>query len=811
MRPFLPARWSALAAIGVALPLIAACARSTPRSVTTVPMTGACAASFTAIPAIQGRGNVSPLTGTTVTTQGVVVGDFEGPAPALRGFYLQAAAGDGDPETSDGLFVLNGDADSVALGDVVRVTGVVAEVDAQTRLTDLVSMTRCARGATVAPADLTLPFPADASLERFEGMRVRFPQTLTITEHFQLGRFGTVVLSSGGRLWQSTERFAPGAEATALQAANARNRLMLDDATNAQNPEPIAFGRGGAPLSAANPLRAGDQVTGLVGVLTQTWGGQASSPVAYRVRPASAAAASAPVFTATNARRPAPESVGGTLRVSAFNVLNYYNNFGTMACTMGDGGETADCRGAPNAADFERQAEKIVAAIRALDADILGLMEIENDGYGPASAIVDLVRRLNAATAPGTFAFIDADARTGTRNALGTDGIKVGLLYKPARVTPTGRTAALATASFVTGGDTRPRQRPSLVQAFVQPDGGRLVVSVNHLKSKSGACDAPDARDGQGACNTVRTNAARELATWLATDPTGTGDPDVLLIGDLNAYAKEDPVTTLMARGFVDLETTRVRGEHYSLSASMASGAVSTTRWPRRRWPARSPESPPGTSTPMNRRCSATSQRSRVPRSVRRCTHPIRSAAPTMIRWSWGSRSGSDCLTSPRPPAARTPRTSRRSAPRSSRRRRRSRCTACRSPCTWTASRCPPPATSPATARAPVALVERADLVVVRRGGDDQQPVLGDDRAAVAVGARVADSLGRQLRILAERNRPARLARVQVDRVERAPRRLDARISLVVEEDVEERRAVRQRVRDSVPTVFTDESLPVTR
>jgi len=576
-----------------ALSLSAACTRTTSGPVATVPLSGACATSFTAIPTVQGRTAGSPLTGRTVTTQGVVVGDFEGPAPALRGFYLQDLSGDGDPETADGLFVLTGDADSVTLGDVVRVTGVVGEVDAQTRLADVSALSRCARGATIAPVEITLPFASDADLERVEGMLVRLPQTLTVTEHFQLGRFGTVVLSAGGRLWQPTQRYAPGPEATALQAANARNRLLLDDATNAQNPDPIAFGRGGAPLAAANTLRAGDQVTGLVGVLTQTWGGHASSPVAYRIRPVSERRAGAPVITIANPRLAAPETVGGTLRVSAFNVLNYFNTFGAAGCALGDGGETADCRGASNAADFERQAAKIVSAIRTLDPDILGVMEIENDGYGPASALADLTRRLNEATAPGTYAFIDADARTAIRNALGTDGIKVGLLFKPARVTPTGRTAVLATASFVTGGDTRPRSRPSLVQAFAQADGARLVVSVNHLKSKSGACDTPDARDGQGACNVVRTNAARELADYLATDPTGTGDPDILLLGDLNAYAKEDPVTTLLARGFVDLETARGRGEHYSFgfdgqwgsldhalaSPSLAAQVAGVTTW----------------------------------------------------------------------------------------------------------------------------------------------------------------------------------------------------------------------------------------
>ena len=74
-----------------------------------------------------------------------------------------------------------------------------------------------------------------------------------------------------------------------------------------------------------------------------------------------------------------------------------------------------------------------MAAIVALDADVVGVNEIENDGYGPTSAIADLVDRLNAATAPGTYAFVDVDADTGSVNAIGTDAIKVGLVYRRRR------------------------------------------------------------------------------------------------------------------------------------------------------------------------------------------------------------------------------------------------------------------------------------------------------------------------------------------------------------------------------------------
>jgi hypothetical protein len=527
----------------------------------------ACALPFTPIHAIQGSGPAAAITG-VVTTLGVVVGDHEGPSPALRGFYLQDLAGDADPATSDGIFVFNGNSDSVSLGDVVRVTGTAADFQDQTQIGSVTSIVACGTGG-VAPTDVTLPFASSTDVERFEGMLVRLPQTLTVTETFQLGRFGEVLLSSGGRLAQPTNVVAPGAPALALQAQNDLDQILVDDALQSQNPDPIVFARGGQPLSASNTLRGGDTATGAVGVMTYTWGGNAASPNAFRVRPIGALGGSI-LFQPANARPVVAPNVGGSVRVAAMNLLNYFNTFDGSPdtgdnCTLGVGGAPTDCRGADTAAEYARQWPKTVAAILAVDADVLGLVEVENDGYGPASAIADLVGKLNAATAPGTYAFIDADAGTGQVNALGTDAIKVGLIYRPASVTPVGTTAALNTAAFVNGGDSAARNRPSLAQAFSRnANGARFIVDVNHLKSKGSACDAPDAGDGQGNCNLVRVSAATQLAAWLASDPTGTGEPDVLILGDLNSYAKEDPIAALGAAGYADLLASFVGPSAYS-------------------------------------------------------------------------------------------------------------------------------------------------------------------------------------------------------------------------------------------------------
>lgn len=546
--------------------------------------TNFCAQSYTPIYQIQGNGLAAAITG-AVTTQGVVVGDYEGASPALRGFYLQDSVGDGDAATSDGIFVFNGNNNSVNLGDVVRVGGTAAEFQDQTQITAS-SITNCG-AASATPVDVAFPVPSTTYLEQYEGMLVRLPQTLYVTEHFQLGRFGQIVMSADARLAQPTNVTTPGAAAIALQTQNNLNRIIIDDALQNQNPDPIIFGRGGNPLSASNTLRGGDTATGIVGIMTYTWAGNAASGNAYRVRPVNALGATLPDFQPANQRPNSPTPVGGTLKVASMNLLNFFNTFDGLPdtvdnCTGGVGGAATDCRGADTQAEFDRQWPKTVAAITAIDPDILAMNEIENDGYGAASAIQFLVDRLNDATAPGTYAFIDADAATGQVNALGTDAIKVGMLYKPARVTPLG-TAALNSVAFVNGGDDAPRSRPSLAQAFETTTGARFVVDANHLKSKGSACNTPDAGDGQGNCNIVRTNAAIELANWLATDPTGANDPDVLIIGDLNSYALEDPIATLENAGYLNLIEHLIGADAYSyvfdgqwgyLDHALANGAL---------------------------------------------------------------------------------------------------------------------------------------------------------------------------------------------------------------------------------------------
>jgi hypothetical protein len=491
--------------------------------------------SLTAIPSIQGSGATSPLSGRTVTTEGIVIGDFQ--PPELRsGFFLQAAQGDGNPSTSDGLFVYVPRSNplssiDVRTGDRVRVSGTVREFrtgsGTLTELDFLTSLHVCSSGAGLQPTPVALPVGSVTELEAYEGMLVTFPQQLTVTETFGLGRYGELVLSSGGRLFNPTN----GQGGTPEE--NARRRILLDDASSRQNPSPIPF------LSSAGPegtRRVGDTVRGLTGVFTY-------DVSEYRVYPTLA-----PAFVNANPRTTAPEPIAGRLKVASFNVLNYFTTLGS--------------RGANTATEFARQKAKIVAALKAMDADIVGLIEVENNG---TTALQNLVDALNAAYGAPEYAVVP-DPLTGP----GTDAIKVALIYKPGSVSRVGESLSFPDPIF---------ERYPVAQTFRPVDsdgqeGADFTVVINHFKSKGSCPTSGDVDQGQGCWNLRRTEQARKLLQFIGELQGRSNDPDVLVLGDLNAYGEEDPVRTLVAGGLEHLSLRIPAARRYSYVFAGQSGEL---------------------------------------------------------------------------------------------------------------------------------------------------------------------------------------------------------------------------------------------
>ncbi len=497
------------------------------------PPTGFCGDPATLISAIQGDGAASPLVGQTHIVEAVVVGDFQDGAAGtngdLNGFHLQEedADADGNPLTSEGIFVFDGSnpAVDVGIGDRVRVVGSVSEFNGLTEITATGVLVCDSGNVAPTPAALALPVAAVDDFEPVEGMSITFAQALVISEYFNFDRFGEIVLTSERRLTPTAE-FEPGPDAIAAAAEFLLDRITLDDGRTNQNPDP-AIHPNGAVFDLDNLFRGGDTVANVTGVMDYGFG-------LYRIQPTQGAD-----YTSVNPRTGEPDEVGGDVRVASFNVLNYFTTIDDGVNDICGPAQNQECRGADDAEELTRQRDKIVAAITAIDADVVGLIEIENNVAD--DAVIDLVDSLNAVVGPGTYDYV-------ATGAVGTDAIKVAIIYQPSTVSPVGTHAILDSSVDPRFIDTK--SRPVLAQSFTDSSGSAFTVAVNHLKSKGSDCDDvgdPDLGDGAGNCNVTRTSAAEALVDWLATDPTGSGDSDTLIIGDLNSYDKEDPIDAIVA------------------------------------------------------------------------------------------------------------------------------------------------------------------------------------------------------------------------------------------------------------------------
>jgi predicted extracellular nuclease len=503
---------------------------------------------LTTIPAIQGSGASSPIENNTVTLQGVVTGDFQGNA-LLGGFYLQDPTGDGAVSTSDGIFVYVPDANAqssvnVNIGDLVRVTGQVKEFNTLTEIDSVSAVTVCSAETPITPTAVDLPVATFSDLEHYEGMLITLPEPMTVGQNFFQGRYGQVHLSAEGRMYTPTNDQGNDPN------YNLRRSLVLDDGRSSQNPNPIPY------IGPDNTLRAGDTTTGLTGLVHYGPINSDTSIRGYTLHPTIT-----PTFARTNPRTTQPPSVGGELKIASFNVLNYFTTIDQSGASCFPSGTRSDCRGADSAAEFTRQRDKIIAALVAIDADVVGLIEIENNG---ATAINNLVSGLNAATAPGTYAAVADPAE------IGDDAIKVALIYKPGRLTRVGTAESDEDAIH---------DRPPVAQTFQEVGSGeKFTVIVNHFKSKGSCPSNPsdpnaDQGDGQGCWNVKRVEQAEALLGFINERVTATGDTDVLVIGDLNAYGQEDPIDTLITGGLVNQVALRVPlAERYSYVFDGAAG-----------------------------------------------------------------------------------------------------------------------------------------------------------------------------------------------------------------------------------------------
>lgn len=540
------------------------------------------------ISAIQGGGASSPLEGQTVSISAIVTGDFQENDSDndrnLGGFYVQQERSDEDVTTSDGVFVFDGKnpLTDVSVGDRVAVAGTVKEHFGETQI-DATTVTVSGSGSIDA-THIELPtqniaVKSDgelmADLERYEGMLVHFPQRLTVSNLRFLERFGEVGLSQGGRLFQFTNNNPPDkTEYTLHRQEIAVRSIVLDDGLRTSYPDTLRHLTAGAASNYS--IRVGDTVAGATGTLRFSRGSGGSGEESWRLMPTEDIR-----FKNENPRPGAP-SVAGRTRIAAANVLNFFSQVDSGAENCGPEAIGA-CRGADSAKELGRQLQKTASVLALMEADIVGLIELENNADKSIKLIVDA---LNERIGSGNFDFVDT-------GAIHDDVIKTAFIYDASTIGLVGSFAVLD--SSIDPRFNERRSRPALAQTFrVVSTGAVLTVVINHFKSKGSSCDDDgdsNTDDGQGNCNRTRTESAAALADWVGTDPTDSGDTDYLIIGDLNAYLSEDPLSEFKSAGFASLLESNHNAysfvfdgqsgalDHALSSASLTPQVVETLEW----------------------------------------------------------------------------------------------------------------------------------------------------------------------------------------------------------------------------------------
>ncbi|WP_281645376.1 ExeM/NucH family extracellular endonuclease [Parendozoicomonas sp. Alg238-R29] len=540
-----------------------------------------CDTSPTPVYDVQGDGDHSPLVpdGSLSGGQVVIEGVVTKKATSLyKGFFVQDINGDNDPATSDGIFVYSKDMPAgVEEGDHVCLQGQVREYYGQTQLS-LTSSNIEIIEENVAPPEpavleLDPDLPLEEQLEPYEGMLVTTSDSgLVVTRNFGFDYSSyrnNMVLSLEKPLFKPTQKFpALSPEAKALAAENSKGQLFVDTDQKPENGVVPYF----EDFNAYNGyVRIGDKIESLEGVIGYSYG-------EFRLIPETGEDLEAADFVHNFSDRKEYPDVpyDSDLKVASFNVLNYFNSG-----VGGDSNPLGQNRGAgDNVEDFTRQRTKIINAIVKIDADIVGLLEIENNGFGANSAIQNLVNGINDALPNPADHYQFVQSPDGQH--IGTDAIAVGMLFRPARVQlastseiiemPTQQAEYQGTQKDETVTKTLFKgQRNSLLQEFEVPldDGSvrSLSVVINHFKSKGSQCfndyneylqpipltssgriDTKKAKrvvgyedDLQGSCNEFRLSAAEVLGNYMREHTAG----DVLVMGDLNAYGKEDPVRLL--------------------------------------------------------------------------------------------------------------------------------------------------------------------------------------------------------------------------------------------------------------------------
>ena len=540
------------------------------------------------IPDIQGTGAESPLKGQTVTTQGVVTAVWKG-EKSLNGFTIQTpGTGETAPtEASEAVFIYSGGTGFYpSIGESVEVTGSVDEYYGQTQIALSTGSVLSDALPAVTPLSLDALPEGDEAREKLESMLLK-PGVHTVTDNYGLNRYGELGLAPGTEaLRQPTDKFAPGsAEMHALEESNAAKYVILDDGSTRD------FTRDGASTklpyimqngSDVKTIRTTNQVefadSGVIlGYGHEQWRFQPTSMIT-----GDSAAADLPI-TWDPARPEAPQ-VEGDYTVAAFNVLNFFINLGEDNGAKaykdrfgnGVGSDSGTFRGAWSESAFNDQKGKILTALEGLDADVIGLSEIENAantvGGSYDDAVKYLVGELNTRAGSEKWDYVKAPANA----SADTDVIRTAIIYKKDRVEPVGEATLLEDERFKGTARTPLAAEFKPVADKCAPEGpDSFVVVTNHFKSKGSVANGDkDTGDGQGNNPNVRNAHAQAVLDGLAKQPQWQ-EKATFVMGDLNTYSKEDAISIFRNAGYtIPVEELNPESEWQAVASYQFSGRL---------------------------------------------------------------------------------------------------------------------------------------------------------------------------------------------------------------------------------------------
>ncbi len=503
------------------------------------------AAAATPIGRIQGRGHISPFRGRQVNTTGVVT------AVDTDGFYLQDPVGDGDPDTSDGIFVFTRKPPAVAAGDEIRVRGVVTEFQPGGAKTGNLTITQITRpritrlsrrnrlpapvvlgaGGRVPPNRIidndgfAVFDPEEDGIdfyETLEGMRVTVRDAVAVSP---TSRFGEIFVRA-----RNTSPSGLGRRGTLTISPGDFNpeRIQVDDDF-------------GLSPTATPHVKVGDSLGDVTGVMSYGFG-------SYEVR-----------FTEAFSPRRGPlkpettrlEPGEGNLTIASFNVLNLDPN--------DRDGDTDVAAGR-----FDAVASVIVRNLH--HPDIVALQEVQdNDGSAKtrvkvADATLRLLVERIAALGSVRYRFTDHPfIGGGTSGGQPGGNIRVAFLYNPARVELV--PDSLATVTDPRDQRTNPNNpffdgRLPLAASFRSraPGGARVTVVNNHFNSKRGSRPLfgevqPSAeRQEDPSVNSgveQRRRQARAVRDFVARRLAARRDAHIVVAGDFNEFEFVSPLKIL--------------------------------------------------------------------------------------------------------------------------------------------------------------------------------------------------------------------------------------------------------------------------